>query len=406
MTRQYDVRRSNESPQKDSENWILQRSAVRSQPAKTLTTPETSIGDRSGINLDLMQIPVSNYSAMPVQAKLEIGPANDKYEKEADRVAKQVVQKLHEPQSAQPQKPQTSQGQVNREVEEALQRKTMLQLKGDGGKMTAAPELESSILRSRGSGQPLSEGIREPMEKAFGGVDFSGVRVHTDGQSDQLNRSIQAKAFTTGQDVFFRQEAYAPGSRKGQDLIAHELTHVVQQKSEGEKTVQMKPVLVENKTYKDDKIEGLTLTKLEKVEEVKAIAGKSVNVDQEDFDFQQYYQESFGKTVVIWEGSEYIDCQTNKTWRPQMPNFKWEGRESYVYDKNDKEVQLLEINKINYQGVGNKQDYKKDEIIKGIKGGNTISAITIDSNNKLVNGRNRIEASLECKYKKIPVKIM
>jgi guanyl-specific ribonuclease Sa len=61
------------------------------------------------------------------------------------------------------------------------------------------------------------------------GADFSGVKVHTDAQSDQLNKSIQAKAFTTGQDVFFRQGAYEPSSRGGQELIAHELTHVVQQ---------------------------------------------------------------------------------------------------------------------------------------------------------------------------------
>jgi hypothetical protein len=61
------------------------------------------------------------------------------------------------------------------------------------------------------------------------GADFSGVKVHTDSQSDQLNKSIQAKAFTTGQDVFFRQGAYNPSSKSGQELIAHELTHVIQQ---------------------------------------------------------------------------------------------------------------------------------------------------------------------------------
>jgi hypothetical protein len=61
------------------------------------------------------------------------------------------------------------------------------------------------------------------------GADFSGVKVHTDTQSDQLNQSIQAKAFTTGQDVFFRQGEYQPESRSGQELIAHELTHVMQQ---------------------------------------------------------------------------------------------------------------------------------------------------------------------------------
>ncbi|WP_287359229.1 DUF4157 domain-containing protein, partial [Moorena sp. SIO3B2] len=54
-------------------------------------------------------------------------------------------------------------------------------------------------------------------------------RVHNDAQSDQLNQSIQARAFTTGKDIFFRQGEYNPGSRGGQELIAHELTHVVQQ---------------------------------------------------------------------------------------------------------------------------------------------------------------------------------
>jgi hypothetical protein len=67
------------------------------------------------------------------------------------------------------------------------------------------------------------------MEKAFGGVDFSQVKVHNDAVSDQLNQSIQARAFTTGQDVFFRGGEYNPGSRGGQELLAHELTHVVQQ---------------------------------------------------------------------------------------------------------------------------------------------------------------------------------
>jgi len=63
------------------------------------------------------------------------------------------------------------------------------------------------------------------------GHDLSGVRVHTSPDSDDLNRQLGAKAFTTGQDVFFREGAYDPHSSSGQELIAHELTHVVQQGS-------------------------------------------------------------------------------------------------------------------------------------------------------------------------------
>jgi hypothetical protein len=61
------------------------------------------------------------------------------------------------------------------------------------------------------------------------GQDFSGVRVHSSPEADDLNHQLSAKAFTTGQDIFFREGAYAPGSSGGQELIAHELTHVVQQ---------------------------------------------------------------------------------------------------------------------------------------------------------------------------------
>jgi hypothetical protein len=92
----------------------------------------------------------------------------------------------------------------------------------------ASPDLESSIQSARGSGQSLDSNLQAKMGQVMG-ADFSGVKVHTDSQSDQLNKSIQAKAFTTGQDVFFRQGAYEPNSPVGQELIAHELTHVVQQ---------------------------------------------------------------------------------------------------------------------------------------------------------------------------------
>ncbi|MEH2171822.1 eCIS core domain-containing protein, partial [Nostoc sp.] len=121
----------------------------------------------------------------------------------------------------------TLQRQEVPEDEEELQMKSMVQRQAKAG-MPAAPDLEASINQARGGGVAIADNIREPMEQAFG-ADFSGVKVHTDGQSDQLNRSIQARAFTTGQDVFFRSGEYNPGSRGGQELLAHELTHVVQQ---------------------------------------------------------------------------------------------------------------------------------------------------------------------------------
>ena len=63
------------------------------------------------------------------------------------------------------------------------------------------------------------------------GVNLGGVNVHTSPEADELNQQLGAKAFTTGQDIFFRSGAYDPHSSAGQELIAHELTHVVQQGS-------------------------------------------------------------------------------------------------------------------------------------------------------------------------------
>ena len=164
-----------------------------------------------------------------VQPKLTIGQTNDKYEQEADRVAAQVVQEINRPAPV-----SHTQGEVvqsmEKEEEDSLNMKPMVQGREAIGGGEASTDLESAINRPRGSGQPLDEGLQQSMGQAMG-ADFSGVRVHTDSQADQLNQSLQAKAFTTGPNLFFKKGEYQPGSRGGQELIAHELTHVVQQNS-------------------------------------------------------------------------------------------------------------------------------------------------------------------------------
>ncbi|MBD2497088.1 DUF4157 domain-containing protein [Nostoc sp. FACHB-280] len=185
--------------------------------AKSPTTP--------GNNLANIPIFPPGYQPPPpprIQMKLSIGEPGDKYEQEADKLAKDVVQRINSSETP------PVQAQSQPEEEDKLRAKPIMQRLSVGGGMAATSDLETSIQQARGSGQPLTESIREPMETAFG-ADFSGVKIHTDAQSDQLNQSIQAKAFTTGQDVFFRQGEYQPETRGGQELLAHELTHVVQQ---------------------------------------------------------------------------------------------------------------------------------------------------------------------------------
>jgi len=186
-------------------------------PTRSFSPPKptsSEVQPRSGYNL--LDKPL-----FPIQAKLTIGEPNDQYEQEADRVAKQVVHRLHAPQSS-----QAKLLQPKKLDKKELRLKPIVQRQSEASSVTADPEVENAIRRSRNSGQALTASIRKPMEQAFGS-DFSGVRVHTNTQSDQLSHSLQAKAFTTGKDIFFRQGAYAPQNRSGQELLAHELTHVV-----------------------------------------------------------------------------------------------------------------------------------------------------------------------------------
>ncbi|MEM8637250.1 MAG: DUF4157 domain-containing protein [Cyanobacteria bacterium P01_G01_bin.54] len=171
---------------------------------------------------------------------LTIGEPQDKYEQEADRVAAEVVQRLNQP--APEVKPEEDEAAaVQRQVVPSLQRQTLPITEPEPGAVqrqagvvsgAATPEFEQGLKAARTGGQPLDSGFRERVEPLMG-QDFSAVRVHTDGAADQLSRSIQAKAFTTGSDVFFRQGEYSPGTRGGQELLAHELTHVGQQSGEG-----------------------------------------------------------------------------------------------------------------------------------------------------------------------------
>lgn len=101
------------------------------------------------------------------------------------------------------------------------------------GELKACPvplELESAIQLARGGGQPLENTLQGKMS-AILGWDFSEVRIHTGPEAHGLNRQLRSRAFTVDSDIFFRQDEYDPTSLLGRELIAHELIHVVQQRT-------------------------------------------------------------------------------------------------------------------------------------------------------------------------------
>src|SRR5947209_1772202 len=97
---------------------------------------------------------------------------------------------------------------------------------GVGSLTLVSPRVAAPAIRP--AGRALDTGIQARMSARFG-HDFSQVRIHTDSEAAEAAQAVGAKAYTRGEDIVFNEDRYAPGSREGDRLLAHELTHVVQQ---------------------------------------------------------------------------------------------------------------------------------------------------------------------------------
>lgn len=207
------------------------------------------------------------------QPKMSIGQPGDKYEQEADAVADAVVnqsttqggiqeqaeggiqrmdtsaieedkmvqekpeiqkqgpeeemQMKPEIQMQNPEEEMQMKPEIQAQDEEEMQMKPAVQMQEDGGGV-ASQQLSDKISSKSGGGQALPDNTKAEMESSFG-ADLSNVNVHTDQESVQMNQELGAQAFTHGSDIFFNQGKYDPESSSGKHLLAHELTHTVQQ---------------------------------------------------------------------------------------------------------------------------------------------------------------------------------
>ncbi len=170
---------------------------------------------------DFSQVQVNTSAPKQIQAKLTVNQPGDKYEQEAERVEDQVMQMSNLPQLLQKGPEKDKAISIQATVPLAQSRIT------DSPGLVAAPPLVHEVLRS--PGQPLPSGIRAFMESRFG-HDFGQVRVHTGVQAGETARALSARAFTVGSDVAFASGQFAPGTTTGRRLLAHELTHTLQQR--------------------------------------------------------------------------------------------------------------------------------------------------------------------------------
>ncbi|WP_138992101.1 DUF4157 domain-containing protein [Larkinella sp. C7] len=194
----------------------------------------------------------------PVHTKLAVGRADDRFEREADATADRVMRMpapnpsahpffpasgLLQPKSEEKEKKEVRRKEADTDTP-VIQLKTdeddkkKIRKKGDSATPAVTGGFESQLSASQSGGQPLSADTRQFMEPRFG-ADFSGVRVHTDAPAVQMSQSIGAQAFAYQNHVYFNEGKYNPGTSSGQHLLAHELTHVVQQGA----AVQRKPLI-------------------------------------------------------------------------------------------------------------------------------------------------------------------
>jgi hypothetical protein len=254
---------------------FLNRATIRLSPEgltsslseQGLIEPLNPVSTR-GLFSHLQQTVGNQYVNRMIQSKLKVGRPGDIYEQEADRVAEQVMS-MPEPQSqrqpveeeeqvqAKPiaeqitplvqrqpeeeeEKKEEEQVQakpiaeqitplIQRQPEEEEKKEEELQAKATAGQTgEVSSGLESRINSMKGGGQPLPESTCAFFEPRFG-YGFGQVRVHKDSQAAEAAHAVNARAFTVGRDIVFGAGRYAPETTEGRRLLAHELTHIVQQ---------------------------------------------------------------------------------------------------------------------------------------------------------------------------------
>jgi hypothetical protein len=193
--------------------------------------------------------PMGNHATQPtlvstaIGTKLKISQPGDRYEKEANRVAKSVV-RMPEPNVREQPALSKRLPRVDSQPEcgdcydrlhkNFLEREVGQELWPSKGALRGIPQgtpdlaARTSTLGLRGDGQPLPQSVRSFFEPRFG-CDLSRVRIHTDTAASITASNMQARAYTFGRHMAFGNRQYAPSSVEGRHLLAHELAHVIQQ---------------------------------------------------------------------------------------------------------------------------------------------------------------------------------
>ncbi|MCL2161230.1 MAG: DUF4157 domain-containing protein [Betaproteobacteria bacterium] len=209
-----------------------------------------------------------------VQPRLQIGAVNSPLEREADAIAKRVTHM-----------PAPIAGQASSEPRSQPPQATLIQTKVSTPTTAtqASPQVESGLSSLNSGGAPLDTTTRAFFEPRFG-QDFSQVRIHTGSNAARMNESLNAKAFTLGNDIAFAPNQYSANTSTGRDLLGHELAHVVQQRNMNGGVAQAKLIQCKAKNKKPDPTDEVIV-----FDEAAGITSQS---DPEDL--EHYFKHSLG----------------------------------------------------------------------------------------------------------------
>ncbi|HWR82085.1 MAG TPA: DUF4157 domain-containing protein [Candidatus Deferrimicrobium sp.] len=301
---------------------------VQCQTEEEQTTPETQPVEKDE---KVIQAQVEDEEEQPTQAQAEeeepvqslVEPKEEEpirtkvEEEEKDAVQARAEKDEEKPvgiQAEEEEEERPVQAEAEEEKEEAVQPK--LEAPGVG---QMPDDIRGGFKANGGNGSPLAEDVRAKMEAQFG-AEFSGVRIHTDNSAVQLTRLLKARAFTHGRDIYFNDGRFSPGTRSGEHLIAHELTHTIQQGAVARSEIQQETDVTAIQRKEDD---DTSVTRPELLEAIRVARGEIGKVNAKETDSErrrlgwerlhQYFVTAFGgKEVIHRDIIEFIQVVQDK----------------------------------------------------------------------------------------------
>lgn len=275
----------------------------------------------------------------PVSPKLKVGSPSDPLETEADQMADRVMRM---PMANT--KTRRSGERVQRKCSACEQDKLQRSEASPVSPQTVEPSFQSKLDASKPTGRPMDENTQAFMGERFG-TNFENVSIHTDGNAAALSNQIQAKAFTTGNHIYFNRGEYQPETSAGKRLLAHELTHTIQQgavaenvgaKSNGNSEVQRKCTACEQEEQvqrkcatceKEDQVQRkcASCEKEEKIQRKCAACEKEAQVQRKCAACEQEEKIQQKCNGSCGEKKEVIQRSTHKISRgpPQIQRYSW-----------------------------------------------------------------------------------